>query len=572
MRLISLYRSSLLGALGVLGVMSPAPARAAVTLQGDAATAFDSKVFVSGLSTPTDLTVLPDGRVIIVQKAGDIATVPAAGGTPIEDHIDVNTTSEQGLLGVVADPNFATNQYIYLYADRPGSDSKNRHQVFRYKFGADSKLGTKTVVIDMGLEGPANHDGGGMDIYQGNIYIGVGDTGANASPPKNHYGSCLNHGNGKVLRLSIADATLGQPPADNPLMGVDMVTGCDTTAGPFNMAAPNKAIFAWGFRNPFRVWVDKTTGNVWVGDVGEVTREEVDVVQKGKHHGYPFWEGGKDWTAQESGDLKTSSCMTTTPASDCVAPVYDYDRSGMDASIIGGRILDGCGWPAAFKSRYIFGDYNMGKIWTLDVNAKRDGVDATSRKDFATVKGLTDLRMGSDNALYVLEEGGTVTRITAKGTMSTAGSCLSVNGDAASQGTGGAGNTGGSSSGGSATGGSATGGSASGGGATTGGKPSSGGSMAAGGSDTPAGGSDTTMPGSGGSPSNSGGGDPSDTAGTAAATAGTDGVVTGGKPPADSGGCGCRMAGDGAGASKALGALLIGGLGLGLRRRRGRPS
>ncbi len=529
-----------LAALSALGLLvSAAPVRAAITLTGDAATAFDAKVFQNGLSTPTDIAVLPDGRAIIVQKNGDIATVPAAGGTPVEDHINVNTDSEQGLLGVIADPNFATNQYIYVYADRPDStpdmaefNRANRHQIFRYKFGADSKLGTQTVVLDMGLEGPANHDGGGIDIYGGNLYLGVGDTGANSDTPSNRYGSCLNKGNGKVLRVSLAEATLGQPPADNPLVNVPLVTGCDSTNGAFKMAAPDKRIFAWGFRNPYRIWVDKTTGKVWVGDVGEVTREEIAVVQKGEHHGYPFREGTKDWM---QGYAPAGQCMGMTPASECIAPVFEYERGGDQASVIGGRILDGCDWPAAWKSRYIFGDYNRGKIWTVDVNGTRDGVVANSQKDFATSNGLTAMRMGTDNALYFLEEGGTVTRVTAKAGTATPNSCPSVNADPTTPG-GGGGSVGGAAAGGNAAtaGNTSTAGTSSGGASSTAGRPS----------------------GNAGTKSSSGG------------TTGSNGGTANASNSGDSGGCGCQVVGGPATSTLGLGAL-VAACAMGLRRRRG---
>jgi glucose/arabinose dehydrogenase len=542
-RLTSLHRPIVLGALSALGLVlgTATPARADITLAGDAATAFDSKLFLKGLTKPTDLTVLPDGRVIIIQKSGDLVTVSPADGKPIGDgdHIDVNTDSEQGLLGIVADPNFATNQYIYVYAD--AGDVDNRHQIFRYKFGADSKLGTKTVVIDMGLRGPANHDGGGIDIYKGNIYIGVGDTGANSSPPTNRYGTCLDRGNGKVLRVSIEDATLGQPPADNPLVNVALVTGCSSTGGAFQMAAPDKRIYAWGFRNPYRLWVDKTNGKVWVGDVGESTREEIDVVQLGKHHGYPFREGNKDWAQAFA---PPGECMGITPASECIAPVFDYDRTGKESSIIGGRILDGCDWPAAWKSRYIFGDYNQNKVWTVDVNATRDGVVANSQKDFASSASLTAIRMGTDNALYFMEEGGTVTRVTAKGGTATANSCPSVNGESGTPGNGGAG------SGGAA-------------GTSAGGNSPTAGANSAGGTNSTSGGTSST------------GGSSATTAGTSSTGAGTTGMtgVTGGAASngadsGDSGGCGCHVVGTPAASTLRLGALLA-GLGISLRRRRG---
>jgi len=350
------------------------------------------------------------------------------------------------------------------------------------------------------------------------------------------------------LRVSLAEATLGQPAADNPLVGMDMVTGCDSTGGAFKMVAPDKRIFAWGFRNPYRVWVDKTNGQVWVGDVGETTREEIDVVQKGKHHGYPFWEGAKDWMT-ESNFNTPGGCMDIMPASQCVAPVYDYDRTGMDASVIGGRILDGCNWPDPWKNRYIFGDYNLGKVWTLDVNATRDGVMANSRKDFATSNKLTGIRMGTDNALYLLEEGGNVTRITVKGDSARPGSCPAINGE-----TGNSGGTGGTGAGGGSAGGS------SGGNAAGAGK---------GGSSAGATMGDAGQPSSSGSPGSGGA-----SGGTSPAEAGKNGATAGsgsGGSSSSSGGCGCTVVGAPVNMA-AGGALSILALGFGLRRRRGSRS
>ncbi|RYZ04972.1 MAG: hypothetical protein EOO73_21500 [Myxococcales bacterium] len=544
-----LHGSILRGALGALLVCSYAAPASALTLQGEAAQDLTATVFATSLGNPVDVAELPDGRVVIIEKLGAVKVFTPGDEDPEVSNISLVTggQNEQGLLGIVADPDFAKNNFIYVYASVV-QDQNNRHQVRRYVLGADNKLGVMKPVIDMGLMGPANHNGGGLSIYGGFLFVGVGDTGKNNNTPANHIGSCLNLANGKVLRVKLNDdATLGQPADDNPLMAVNLVTGCDTSSemddDPFVMRPPEKRVYAWGFRNPFRIWADPMTGKLWVGDVGEASLEEISLVEKGKHYGYPFEEGSKKYTNTQQTFQPTGTCMGMTPASACVAPLLDYTtKAGPDnaGAVMGGRILDGCGWPDKWKSRYIFGDHEQGKVWSIDVNATRDGIVADSKKDFANTNGVTAMRMGTDNALYIVERGaGSVTRIVAKAAPeATPGSCLTTN--PTPGGVGGSGGGGGATSGGSA--GSAAGGTATGG---------SGGAATTGGSASPSGGSGAGGPGAAGA--------------TAAGAA-----SGGGSTPTSEEGCGCRVAsgrGSAALGLAALGAAL--GLVLGRRRARG---
>jgi MYXO-CTERM domain-containing protein len=543
----SFHRLFALGALSALGLLLTTSSGAALTLAAAAATDFNKEVAAEGLGEPTDVAVLPDGRMVVIERAGNVNTFTLGNPDPLTDRITVDAShNERGLLGVVVDPDFATNQFVYFYASQ-GSDANNRQKILRYKLGTDGKLSALKPVVDMGLKGPANHNGGGISIYGGNMYIGVGDTGANASPPTNKLSSCLNHANGKVLRVSLAEATLGQPPADNPLVNVAMATGCTSSSGDLTMMAPDKRIFAWGFRNPFRLWADPTSGRIWVGDVGETTREEVTIVDvaKGRHYGYPFWEG----TTEYNQDFKpANACMGMSPASPCVAPGHDYARAS-GGSVTGGRIMDGCGWPAAWKSRYIFGDHEQGKIWTVDVTPGRDGIVPSSQKDFATSSDVVAFSMGTDNALYVVERGGTVSRITAKAApAATPGSCLTVS-PAPTNGGGGGG------SGGSSGGGGASAGAAAGGQAPSAGAPASGGPNATAGTSTSAGGMAGPSPGAGA---------PSGISGSSTSGNGSNGK------PGDSSGCGCRV-GENESTWAGISAL-VAALGFALGRRRSRPS
>src|SRR5262249_7175230 len=134
-------------------------------LLGAAATDLDLKNYVKGIKSPTDIVILPDGRGVITLQGGDVLVVNN-GMQSTAGHITTNTNNgEQGLLGVVADPKFATNHYLYFYADVGGTD--DRHQILRYDLGADGKLGTKTVILGTGgptpgIFGPANHNGGSI--------------------------------------------------------------------------------------------------------------------------------------------------------------------------------------------------------------------------------------------------------------------------------------------------------------------------------------------------------------------------------------------------------------------------
>ena len=121
------------------------------------------------------------------------------------------------------------------------------HRVYRAVLGSNDAftVDPSPIVglargVGAGLQGPANHDGGGMVIHGGKLYVGVGDTGLNRTPPNNKYASCLDKGNGKILRVNLD----GSVPADNPLVGVASVTACATQLGAWSTAAPDPRIDA----------------------------------------------------------------------------------------------------------------------------------------------------------------------------------------------------------------------------------------------------------------------------------------------------------------------------------------
>ncbi len=292
-------------AIGVglaLGLWLSAPATAALEARFAGKVSVDTS-YVTGALGATDIAFSGDGRAVVTRKTGQIM-VRGVDGTlkevayPFPATLD--TDSEKGLLGVVADPDVARNATFYFYVSNGPTNDK--HRIYRAVLTATDSITVDTTPIVAaspavlpGLEGPANHDGGGMVIYNGQLYVGVGDTGSNHSPPTNKYGSCLNKGNGKILRVNLD----GSVPTGNPLAGLASVTACTSTSGAWTAAAPDPRVFAWGFRNPFRLWVDPLTGLLWVGDVGEVTEEEISV------GGGDRTTATRSWRARRSGATST---------------------------------------------------------------------------------------------------------------------------------------------------------------------------------------------------------------------------------------------------------------------------
>ena len=399
----------LIGAAAIFSVGVTSPAYA------DLAPAFVGKVtvdtgYVTGATSATDIAFSGDGRALVTMKGGQLRLRKADGTlTTIANPFGtVDSGSEKGLLGVVAHPTQSNTFYFYV---SNGTTNADKHRVYLGLLNADNTLTLDATPIiaasrglGPGLEGPANHDGGGLVIHDNKLYVSVGDTGFNASPPTNKYGSCLNKGNGKVLRVNL-DGTI---PSDNPLVGMPSVTGCNTPIGAWIDTAPDPRVFAWGFRNPFRIWVDPATGLLWIGDVGEVTQEEISVGQGNQHYGYPFEEGTRVW-----GNVDTKNCITLNPSRPCTPPVYSYPRS-LGRAVTGGLIPDAC-WSTTFNGTYyMFADSSQSWIKALPVNGGRTGVSSTTPIDFGTFANTpVSFRMGPDRSLYVVFNSGVVYRFTA---------------------------------------------------------------------------------------------------------------------------------------------------------------
>lgn len=233
----------------------------------DVPSGFADTPVVSGLDSPTAMAFAPDGRLFVCQQGGQLRVIKngALLPTPFVT-LDVNTSSERGLLGIAFDPNFSTNKYIYLYYTAPIL----RNRVSRFTANGDVAVsGSEVKLLELNdVSGAGNHNGGAMHFGpDGKLYIAVGEN----NNPSN--AQTLGNLLGKVLRIN-RDGTI---PSDNPFY---------TTA-----TGANRAIWALGLRNPFTFAFHPNNGRMFINDVGQNTWEEVNEGTPGANFGWPTTEG-----------------------------------------------------------------------------------------------------------------------------------------------------------------------------------------------------------------------------------------------------------------------------------------
>ena len=352
---------------------------------------FSDTLYADGLSEPTALAFLPDGRLLITQKSGELLLLDS-GSTSTLVTIPVCTDSEMGLLGIALDPAFGSNGFIYLYRTHQGSSppcggSGRVGEVVRVTMGPGDtvSLGSLTVLLTGMRTDNGNHDGGVLRMGpDSKLYAGVGDTGLgdNQGGPgssTNPYAQDLNELEGKILRLNL-DGTV---PADNPFFG---------------QVGKRGEIFGYGFRNPFRMSFDDMTGMLWVGDVGDLTVEEIDIMTSGGNYSWPRCEGNLQGPPNAP-----TPCVVGTD----VAPIFTYLHSGpssLGTCLIGGSFA-GAAFGALSSGNYVFGDCTSSNVYLATVNGTRDGFTGSPVLVSSNAGVPADFVTGPDGAIYYSAEG-----------------------------------------------------------------------------------------------------------------------------------------------------------------------
>jgi glucose/arabinose dehydrogenase/PKD repeat protein len=347
---------------------------------------FTDTVAVSGLGDPTDVAVLPSGRLLITTQSGTLWSANGSSKSVVSSAFNLCSNFERGLLGVTIDPQFASNGYIYLYytynkygSCEYNSSSSPVNRVSRFTYNTSSNtIGGETVLVD-GMPSPGgNHNAGDLVFgADGYLYISVGDGGcdlsnANLCGGQNTNSRKQNILTGKILRITRD----GGIPSGNPFTGSDSGR-CNVTGR--TSAAKCQETFAWGFRNPFRIAANLETGSIYANDVGQNLWEEVDNVQSGRDYGWNICEG-----THLNGS--SSACGSGT------LPIAEYGHGSCN-SITGGAFVPSGIWPESYDGVYLFSDYTCGTIWKLS---------GGSRTTFSTGAGPISLQFGKSGDTQAL--------------------------------------------------------------------------------------------------------------------------------------------------------------------------
>jgi len=330
---------------------------------------FSEETLASGLNRPTAMQFAPDGRLFVAEQDGDVRVIK--GSTLVSTHVldvPVDNAVERGIVGIVVDPNFSTNHWLYIYWTAKTPTTHNR--VSRFTLNGDvADPASRVDLLDLPtLTGSQGHNGGAMHFGpDGKLYIAVGENGIATLAQE------LSNPFGKILRIN-ADGSI---PTDNPFY--NQTTG---TA---------RAIWAYGLRNPFTFGFQQSSGKLYVNDVGQDTWEEIDDVVKGGNYGWPIKEG-------PSNDPKY------------IAPVayFQHGEGGSGpTAIVGGTFYNAKSsfthpFPASYDNTYFYAEAVRGYVKGFDIDHPPANPTNTAPRFAQNIPYPVDLDIGPDGSLYVL--------------------------------------------------------------------------------------------------------------------------------------------------------------------------
>jgi glucose/arabinose dehydrogenase len=376
------------------------------------------ETIATGFSSAVAVRHAGDGtnRLFVVEQSGQIRIIKDGSvlPTPFLDIGNlVSTGNEQGLLGLAFHPNYSINGLFYVYYTNTSGDSiVTRYSVSGNPDVADQNTALKIISVDQDF---SNHNGG--DIHfgpaDGFLYLGLGDGGsgddpcnrgqtidpddiANSSPSSCAVDSSFINQGGNPDSRALLGAML-RIDVDNPGNNVSDACGEGVNYGipadnPFSDGNNDCGeIWAWGLRNPYRWSFDRTTGDLFSGDVGQGAREEVNyqpgTSTGGENYGWVCREG---FIATPGAGTTNHDCPIATAVTD---PIIDYVSTGR-CSVIGGYVYRGP--ESRWQGIYLYGDFCSGEIFWSEETAPGVWTDIVVLDDtFTNITGFGEDEAGN---------------------------------------------------------------------------------------------------------------------------------------------------------------------------------
>ena len=383
---------------------------------------------------PISMAFLPDNRMLLLSKDGEILIVdPESGTSSVYMTLNnIDSGQERGLLDITLDPDFANNGYFYLYYT-PNSPEHAKIARFHHEEGSGGLTSTGNLASEFTVWQDTDgylaccHYGGGLDFGpDGKIWLTTSDKFQSTTPGEGSAGGIdlsvdLTSSSGKIIRVN-ADGTVPDGsdggianPWANPTDGI------------------NDYIWAYGLRNPFRARWDAETGLMYIGEVGgnqqNITHDDIHVAsldQAGVFYGWPFYEGTPN-TYVNNGQSPYDPADFPQPDGDIgdpangdyySAPIFSIAHQGHSTSITGGEVYRGDMFPTEWDGVYFYGDYTNDFIryLLLDETGTQVLGDFAFKPSSAipgTTNEVVSIAVGNDGALYyVMIATGEVHRIT----------------------------------------------------------------------------------------------------------------------------------------------------------------
>ncbi len=319
----------------------------------------------SGFESPTYVTAAPGDatRLYVTERAGDIWILDPTTGQPRPaPFLDLDTPTGEGLQGLAFHPDYAANGQFFVHTSSP-TDTR----LVRYTRSANPDLADPasalTILVDTDTNGI--HQGGWIGFGpDGYLYVPLGDGGPQ-NDGNDHGQSLVGDLRGTILRIDVDGD-------DFPLDGERNYAIPE--ANPFVGAQGEDEIWAYGLRNPFRCSFDRLTGDLYIADVGQIAREEIDFQAAASGGGENY-----GWRLREGTIATPTAGIGGPPPPGAVEPIYDYSHGfspNEGFAVVGGYVYRGPN--RRLRGQYFFADFINDRVWSL----QHDGSGITVFRDW----------------------------------------------------------------------------------------------------------------------------------------------------------------------------------------------